>query len=294
MNQEKNPSQRGAVSRFWLFLVVFAVPLLACVVVAARTGEGHTIIAAVQRFLLFYAGVFALIALTAAVGAGLLATDRIVMSAGQRIALQAVHRAISLLALAALITHIVLEIMAHKAQMSDALVPFLAHGRTFYIGLGTIASDLVVLIAATGILRRRFAAGAPWAWRLLHTAAYLAWPFAIVHGLLAGRTAKPYVDWSYGACVAAVVLALVVRSVASSRSRDTASQPVPASSSWPPHPALVPGQRPVAALTQGPAAEPPTQPGLPRIPPPRPGMSRPGAPLAGPMRPARRAPGERR
>ena len=222
--EEKVLPQRGAVSRFWLFFIVFAVPLLACVAVAARTGEGRTITAAVQRFLLFYAGVFALVALTAAVGAGLLATDRIVMSAGQRIVLQAVHRAISLLALAALATHIVLEIMAHKARTIDAFVPFLAHGRTFYIGLGTIASDLVVLIVATGIVRRRFAARAPWSWRVLHAAAYLAWPLAIVHGLLAGRHAKPYVDWSYGACVAAVGLALLVRMAATARPRPAAGR----------------------------------------------------------------------
>jgi len=44
---------------------------------------------AVQHFLLFYAGVFALIALTASVGAGLAAADRVVMSPGGRIAAQA-------------------------------------------------------------------------------------------------------------------------------------------------------------------------------------------------------------
>jgi DMSO/TMAO reductase YedYZ heme-binding membrane subunit len=224
VEEEQAPPQRRVVSRFFLLLVVFVVPLVACVVAAARTGEGHTIVTAVQRFLLFYAGVFALVALTAAVGAGLLATDRIVMSAGRRVALQAVHRAISLLALAALTTHIVLEIMAHKAQTIDAFVPFLAHGRTFYIGLGAIASDLVVLIAATGIVRRRFAARAPWSWRVLHAAAYLAWPLAIVHGLLAGRHAKPYVDWSYGACVAAVILALLVRMAATAQARSAAGR----------------------------------------------------------------------
>jgi hypothetical protein len=107
-------------------------------------------------------------------------------------------------------------------------VPFLAHGRTFYIGLGTIASDLVVLLIATGIARGRFAAKRQWTWRVIHATAYLAWPLAIVHGLLAGRTAKPYVDWSYGACLAAVGLALIIRLVATLRGgRETAAYPVP-------------------------------------------------------------------
>jgi hypothetical protein len=43
------------------------------------------------------------------------------------------------------------------------------------------------------------------------------WPLSIVHGLLAGRKAHPYVDWSYGACVALVALALMIRFVATIR-----------------------------------------------------------------------------
>ena len=84
-----------------------------------------------------------------------------------------------------------------------------------------------MLIIVTGILRRRFAtASNPWLWRALHGTAYLCWPLAVLHGLLAGRLAKPYVDWSYGACLAAAGLALTMRFVATIRTRDTAAQPV--------------------------------------------------------------------
>ncbi len=223
------------LSGFLLPAVIILIPALGTAAAVGDTGEGRVIAVAVQRFLLFYSGVFALVALTAAVGAGLLASGRIVLSPGRRVVTQAVHRAISLVALAALITHIVLEIVAHKARTIDAFVPFLAQGRTFYIGVGTIASDLVVLIIATGIVRRRFAGRAPRAWRALHATAYLAWPFAILHGLLAGRSARPYVDWSYGACLALVGLVLVMRYVATVRGGDTAAQPVPDRASWPVH-----------------------------------------------------------
>jgi hypothetical protein len=85
-----------------------------------------------------------------------------------------------------------------------------------------------VVIIITGILRKRFAAGGrPWVWRALHATAYLAWPMAILHGLLAGRAAKPYVDWSYGACLAAVGLALTIRRVAMMRGRHLTGQPAP-------------------------------------------------------------------
>jgi hypothetical protein len=55
----------------------------------------------------------------------------------------------------------------------------------------------------------------------------------VLHGLLAGRAAKPYVDWSYGACLAAAGLVLAIRFVATVRGPDTAAQPVPDRASWP-------------------------------------------------------------
>jgi hypothetical protein len=48
----------------------------------------------------------------------------------------------------------------------NELVPFLAGWSAFYLGVGTIASDLFVLIVVTGITRKRFAAGSrQWTWR---------------------------------------------------------------------------------------------------------------------------------
>jgi hypothetical protein len=185
---------------------------------AGGTGAG-VILASIQRFLLGYSGVFALVALTAAVAAGLIATDRLIISPADRVTFQAVHRALSLAAVGFLASHVLLEILAHRSDVVDAVVPFLASGRTLYLGLGTLASDLVLLVALTGVVRGRFAAHWTAAWRGVHVTAYLAWPMAILHGLLAGRPAKPYVDWSYGACVAAVAVALVVRLAASHRSR---------------------------------------------------------------------------
>src|SRR6202020_3339004 len=114
------------------------------------------IAAATQHFMLFYAGVFALIGLTASVGVGLLATDRIVMTPGHRVMAQAVHRAVSFGALAFLVIHIVTEILAQRVHVIDAFIPFLSPFRTFYIGLGTIASDIIILLAITGIMRGRF------------------------------------------------------------------------------------------------------------------------------------------
>ena len=207
-----------------LFLLSSAVvPLFS----AAGTGHAKAIAAAIQKFLLFYSGVFALIALTAAVGAGLLATDRLVMSPGRRVVTQAVHHALSLVALAALGNHIALEIAARRARLIDGFVPFVAQRSVLYMGLGTLASDLFIVIIVTGLMRRRFAARPSWVWRGLHATAYLLWPLAIVHGLQAGRPAKPYVDWSYGGCLALVGLALAIRYVATIRGRHITAPPLP-------------------------------------------------------------------
>jgi DMSO/TMAO reductase YedYZ heme-binding membrane subunit len=199
-------------------VIVFALVL---------TKPGRDIDAATQHFMLFYAGVFALIGLTASVGVGLVATDRIVMTPGHRVMAQAVHRAVSFGALAFLVIHITTEILAQRSHVIDAFIPFLSPYRTFYIGLGTIASDLILLIVVTSIFRKRFTAhGKAWRWRAIHYSSYLAFVLGVLHGLLGGRAAKPYVDWSYGFAIALTALAVVVRFLAISlRSKDRVSAP---------------------------------------------------------------------
>jgi DMSO/TMAO reductase YedYZ heme-binding membrane subunit len=200
----------------------------------ALTSTGHVIDAATQHFMLYYAGVFALIGLCASVALGLVATDRMILNPGHRIFLQSAHRAASFGALAFLIIHIVTEILAQRVHVLDALVPFLSPFRTFYIGLGTIASDLVLLVVITSIVRKRFTVnGNAWRWRAIHYTSYAAFVFGVWHGLLGGRPGKPYVDWSYGFVVALVALGLAVRILANSlRPKENLSRPpVPESAS---------------------------------------------------------------
>jgi DMSO/TMAO reductase YedYZ heme-binding membrane subunit len=206
---------------------VLSASIVVVILVLAFTKTGRDIDAATQRFMLFYAGVFALIGLTGSVLLGLVATDRVVMTPGRRVMAQAVHRAFSLGTLAFLIIHIVTEILAQRSHVIDGAVPFLSPFRTFYIGLGTIASDLIVLLVVTSIIRKRFTAqGKAWRWRAIHYTSYVAFVFGVLHGLLGGRTAKPYVDWSYGFAIAVTALGLVVRFLVTSlRPKETLSAP---------------------------------------------------------------------
>jgi DMSO/TMAO reductase YedYZ heme-binding membrane subunit len=208
-------------------MAVLVAGVAGIVLVLSMTSDGHHIDAATQRFMLYYAGVFALIGLTASVGVGLVATDRVILTPGHRVMAQAVHRAASFGALAFLIVHIVTEILAQRVHVIDAFVPFLSPFRTFYIGLGTIASDLILLLVITGIIRKRFTShGKAWRWRAIHYTAYVSFVFGVLHGLMAGRSAKPYVDWSYGFAIAMVAMGLVVRYLAiSMRPKENLSAP---------------------------------------------------------------------
>jgi DMSO/TMAO reductase YedYZ heme-binding membrane subunit len=216
--ESAHPSSGGVAAEHATKIYAVAISATAVAVAfLALTGTGHVIDAATQNFMLYYAGVFSLIALCASVGLGLVATDRMILNPGHRIFVQSAHRAASFGALAFLVIHIVTEILAQRVHVLDAFVPFLSPYRTFYIGLGTIASDLIVLLVITGIMRKRFTAGGKaWRWRAIHYAAYVAFVFGVWHGLLGGRPGKPYVDWSYGFVVAFVALGLAVRILANS------------------------------------------------------------------------------
>ena len=87
---------QGAVGEHMSKIMMALITALVVVIFAlVMTKPGRAVDAATQRFMLYYAGVFALIGLTASVGVGLLATDRIVMTPGHRVMAQAVHQAVS-------------------------------------------------------------------------------------------------------------------------------------------------------------------------------------------------------
>ncbi|MFG1678053.1 hypothetical protein [Micromonospora sp. NPDC049282] len=159
----------------------------------------------------FFAGVVALVSLSITVMLGLLATDRLVLLIRHRVLLQSAHRATGVLGVAGLVFHVITKIAIGRAGPTDAVVPFIG-GSGLYVGLGTVAALLMVGVLWTGLVRVRFAGVGPkWFWRSLHSMAYVSWPFALFHGLNAGRAAKGWVVLSYLACVLLVVMALLVR-----------------------------------------------------------------------------------
>ncbi|MEU3251587.1 ferric reductase-like transmembrane domain-containing protein [Streptomyces sp. NPDC006997] len=175
----------------------------------------------ITEYLNFGVGVLSLVCLTCSVIWGLVAQDRILLDARRRILAQAVHRTAALASLVFLVIHIVVKLMLEHTSWIAAVVPFglaftddeVATGRTFLIGLGTLAALLMGFVAVTGLIRNRFASPAPIAahWRAVHMLAYPAWCAGLVHGLYAGRAAAPLFMTLYALSVVFVGGALALR-----------------------------------------------------------------------------------
>ncbi|ELP68638.1 cytochrome b/b6 domain-containing protein [Streptomyces turgidiscabies] len=182
----------------------------------------------VQDFLNFGAGVLSLVALSCSVIWGLVATDRVFLNTRQRLIAQAVHRTTAVSSVAFLLLHVSVKLALDHVTLIAALIPFSlgVTGTSGLIGMGSMAGLLMIFTAVTGALRSRFASPAPVAarWRAMHMLAYPAWCFALVHGLYAGRQAKPIFTILYGLCLLAVIAALALRSAPRPFKRRVAAQ----------------------------------------------------------------------
>ncbi|MCD7439866.1 cytochrome b/b6 domain-containing protein [Streptomyces lincolnensis] len=168
-----------------------------------------------RDFLNFGAGVLSLVSLSCSVIWGLVAQDRIFLNTRQRIIGQAVHRTTAVASIAFLLLHITTKIALDHTSLIAALIPFSlgVTGTEGLIGLGSLAGLLMIFVGVTGALRSRFASPAPVAarWRAMHMLAYPAWCAALIHGLYAGRAAKPIFVILYGLAVLGVTAALALR-----------------------------------------------------------------------------------
>ncbi|MEU5698931.1 cytochrome b/b6 domain-containing protein [Streptomyces aurantiacus] len=208
MNSRRNNSTLSRPSRSVQGGVMAAVLLLIPLVVVIG-GDG------LRDFLNFGAGVLSLVALTLSVLWGLVATDRVFLNTRQRLIAQAVHRTTAVSSVGFLLLHVSVKLTLDHTSAIAAVVPFGlgVTGTGGLIGLGTLAGLLMVFTALTGALRSAFASPVQVAarWRAVHMLAYPAWCSALIHGLFAGREAKPIFVILYGLSLVAVMGALALR-----------------------------------------------------------------------------------
>ena len=116
-------------------------------------------------------GVASIVLLTAVVVLGALVSGRRRPHGDQATVVMAVHRWISLGMVAFLLTHVATAIVETYVSIDwiSAIVPFSSGYETLWVGLGTLAVDVLVAVVVTSWWRHRIPERA---WRAVHYAAY--------------------------------------------------------------------------------------------------------------------------
>ena len=157
------------------------------------------------------AGVMTLVCLTGVVILGISTSLRVTGQRSPRFVIAALHRNFALFTILLLAVHIATSVLDPFAGIRpvDAVVPFAGAYRTFWLGLGVLAAEVLLAVTVTSLLRGRIG---PRVWRIIHWAAYASWPLAVVHGLGTGSDSQePWMLGLTAACMAAVLVSLAQR-----------------------------------------------------------------------------------
>jgi predicted ferric reductase len=159
------------------------------------------------------AGLVTLVLLTAAMVLGVLNAGRFASRRWPRFLVQGLHRNLSLLALLFLALHVGSTVIDTYTSIGlpDAIVPFLSPYKRWWLGLGALASDLMITVAVTSLLRQQIGHRL---WRFVHWAGYLCWPVAITHGLGTGTDhSSRWVIALTFVCIGSVLVSVGYRAV---------------------------------------------------------------------------------
>ena len=128
------------------------------------------------------AGLVSLLLLTASVLLGVLTAGRFSTARWPRFLTAGLHRNLSLLVLVFLALHVSTTVLDSYVSIpvTAAFVPFISAYKTFWLGLGAIALDLLLALLATSLVRNRLSLRS---WRRVHWLAYACWPIGLAHGL---------------------------------------------------------------------------------------------------------------
>ena len=169
------------------------------------------------------AGVVSLLLLTVVVCLGILTVLRWQSEDWPRFLTAELHRNLALVSVVFLVIHVVTAIVDPYAKMGllSAIVPFTSPYRPLWVGLGVVSIDLGAAVLVSSLLRSYIGEVA---WRVIHWAAYAAWPLALAHSIGSGSDAGAL--WMLlvdVVSVAAVGLAVVWRLAAGQHNRDDLS-----------------------------------------------------------------------
>lgn len=157
-------------------------------------------------------GAVSLVLLTAVMVLGALTAGRKGSGYLPRAAMLRLHRTLSMTSMAFLVVHIVTAIADGYVKLNywDALIPFGAAWDPLWVGLGTVAVDLMLAIGITSALRRHLSVVV---WRAVHLSSYAMWPIALSHGfgISGGDGTRTWMIVIDIVCVTSVLIALTLR-----------------------------------------------------------------------------------
>ncbi len=164
-------------------------------------------------------GIASIALLTAVVVLGMIVSGRRRPHGEQATVVMAVHRWLSLGMLSFLTVHVATAVAETYVSIDaiSSVVPFTSGYEPFWVGLGTLAVDLLVAVSVTSYFRHRIAERA---WRAVHYASYALWPMALVHGFVLGTSNQPGLRAVTAACGAVGVGAVLWRLLATHPDRD--------------------------------------------------------------------------
>lgn len=118
---------------------------------------------------------------------------------------QALHRNLALWSVVLLALHVTTAVVDTYVDIRwwQAFVPWVgASYLPLWLGLGTVALDVILLVVLTSLLRARMRHRS---WRLVHLLSYVAWAVAVAHGLGIGTDLRN-TGWERTAVWASVAL----------------------------------------------------------------------------------------
>lgn len=147
-------------------------------------------------------GVVALIMFTLTIVLGIVSRSGRDTAGLGRFGVAELHRTAALTGVGLIAVHVGSLFFDPYAQLHlvDLAVPFLGSYRPFFLGLGTLAVDLLLVITVVSLLRQRVG---PHVFRVVHWLTYALWPVALVHALGTGTDAWTW--WMNAVAVGCVV-----------------------------------------------------------------------------------------
>lgn len=170
-------------------------------------------------------GVVALVMFTLALVLGVVSRSGRSVAGLGRFGTNEVHRTASLTGVGLVVVHVASLLFDPYAQLRlvDTVLPFAGSYRPAWLGLGTVALDLLLVVTVVSLLRDTVGPGV---FRAVHWATYVLWPVALFHALGTGTDAwTQWMDVVAALCVVAAGGALTWRVLPSFAERGRARTP---------------------------------------------------------------------